>query len=96
VFCPACGGCGSTGHAGCAGAHAGLDDAGPWDDAEVDGDQPDQDACPSCLGREWNPLQGFDPTGRSTQIKVLRVPCGCTTDRARVWTVVAEQQGRER
>jgi hypothetical protein len=89
VFCPACGGCGSADgdHLDCAGPHA-------WDDAPDK--QPDGDRCPSCQGREWYAVQGFPGRnlGADADPVTLRVPCGCTTARARVWTVTAEQQGR--
>jgi hypothetical protein len=87
VFCHACGGCGSADpdHLSCAGPHA-------WDT------EPDSDSCPSCQGREWNPVQAFplvDP-GTDADPVTLRVPCGCTTTttttRARLWTDTAEQE----
>jgi hypothetical protein len=89
VVCPGCAGCGSADrdHLDCAGPHA-------WDD-EPD-TAPDGDPCPSCQGREWNPLQGFPgvDAGADADPVMLRVPCGCTTARARVWTVTAQQEGR--
>lgn len=81
VFCPGCGGCGSADrdHLDCTTPHA-------WDD-EPEADTDDEGACPSCQGREWNPVQGFpgfDP-GTDDEPPVLRVPCGCTTGRAVTW-----------
>jgi len=91
VFCPTCLGCGSANHdAGCEG-HA-------WDDIDRDDDELDDEACPSCKGREWNAVQGFpgyDVPADAGPV-MLRVPCGCTTARARVWTVTAEPQRRSR
>jgi hypothetical protein len=94
VFCPSCGGCGSAEHVFCAGLHAGLDaGASIWFDYDYDlDDEEPEDACPSCQGREWNAVQGFgdftfdeqDGEDVPTSVKVLRVPCGCTTDRARM------------
>jgi hypothetical protein len=82
VFCPTCGGCGSAGHDDCTVPHA-------WDDDfEPDIDDVDEDACPSCQGREWNAVQGFDP-GTDAEPLVLRVPCGCTEGRATTWTEAA-------
>jgi hypothetical protein len=91
VVCPGCGGCGSADGdgRGCAGPHA-------WDDAPDT--EPDGDPCPSCQGREWDPVQGFagvDPGGDADPV-TLRVPCGCTTARAWLWTVDGEPEGRSR
>jgi hypothetical protein len=91
VFCPTCGGCGSADHTGCSGIHpARLDEdpLGPWDEEDLDDDGLDEEArCPSCQGREWNPIQGFPPEGEQQgdgEVVVLRAPCGCTTPRARL------------
>jgi hypothetical protein len=98
AFCPGCGGCGSADrdHLDCAGPHA-WDDDFDLDDGDVDASfLDDEPVCPSCRGREWNPVQGLpgvDP-GANADPVTLRVPCGCTTARARTWTVAAEQEGR--
>jgi len=87
VFCPECGGCGGASdpeHQDCAGLHHWDDDRNLDDEDLDDAFLNDEPVCPSCGGREWNAVQGFpDPP---TEIKVLRVPCGCTTNRARTWT----------
>lgn len=82
VFCAVCGGCGSAdpAHTACPpAAHAWHDDEDddPDDDELPDGEE---DRCPSCSGRGWFPVQGFTDAG--DQMVMLRVPCGCTTDRA--------------
>lgn len=92
VFCPECGGCGSANHNPCNGTHDASTEEF-WS-VDEDDDEPDDDACPSCQGREWNAIQGFgdfafdeeDGEEVPTSLKVLRVPCGCTTGRARAWT----------
>lgn len=87
VFCPTCGGCGNGDpkHRGCPRGrnrtiHPGLVDFYDDDDYEDD----DQEKCPSCQGREWNPVQGFSGEGEDCRMYVLRVPCGCTSDRVQV------------
>jgi hypothetical protein len=93
VFCPACGGRGNADHQDCGGAHVGAVD--DWTAiSEPFDDDFQEDRCPSCQGREWNPVQGFDTDDPDADVRVLRVPCGCTTARARTWTVAAEPQER--
>jgi hypothetical protein len=60
--------------------------------------QPDGDPCPSWQGRAWNAAQGFPglDAGTDADPVTLRVPCGCTTAHARLWTVAAEQEGQSR
>jgi len=84
VICPDCGGCGNGDpeHAGCpADAHAYPDEYGTADD---DQDHDDGPLCYSCgSGRGWNAVQGIgqDDDGDPEGLAVLRVPCGCSTDR---------------
>jgi hypothetical protein len=72
VFCPTCHGCGSAVHDKCAdGVHA-LDD---FDDPADD--------CPSCNGRGWNAVTAWSANHPDNDEPLfLRVPCGCTEDRA--------------
>jgi hypothetical protein len=60
-------------------------------DAEIDRDNGDLDeedddaACFSCgSGRGWVTVQGFYGEGEDCQMVLLRVPCGCSTDRLEV------------
>lgn len=88
VFCPACGGCGRTAHEGCREEEHGIGVDDELDDFDLDDGEEDQDeedgqpACPSCDGRTWYPVQGFTEPGENAVVLVLRMPCGCTEDRA--------------
>jgi hypothetical protein len=54
------------------------DDAVPYDDD-------DGVPCFSCgSGRGWVTVQGFSGEGEDCQMVLLRVPCGCSTDRLEV------------
>lgn len=78
--CPVCGGCGRAGHVGCRGdQHADPEAAGfdPYDDG-LDDEEPSDEAadgrgCPSCGGKRWNAVTGFN----DDRVTYLRVPCGC-------------------
>lgn len=76
VFCPECGGCGNGDptHAACDPSLHAWDDE-DWDDLDDEG----PDRCPSCDGRGWNAVEGFNDQETVT----VRVPCGCMTDRVR-------------
>ncbi|HEY3035201.1 MAG TPA: hypothetical protein VGJ54_11165 [Streptosporangiaceae bacterium] len=88
VFCPKCGGCGSADpeHRSCKPeAHADPEELGLA--AELD-DWYDEvfawpDCCPSCLGRTWIAILGFDGAAQEGRddgkVLNLRVPCGCTS-----------------
>ena len=97
VFCPVCGGCGSADpdHATCdLASHADPDFDGY---ADLDSKEAEAEAerCPSCHGRQWNPVQAFgldhgeDPDGDI--MLLLRVPCGCTEGRAQLLPVQDEE-----
>lgn len=83
VFCDACGGCGNgdQGHAGCpTGRDRTVHPAWVDIDDEED-DETDEPTCWSCQGRQWNPVQGFSGEDADCRMVVLRVPCGCASDR---------------
>lgn len=72
TLCPACEGCGRFEHDECrADQHAQWEgpDEDDWEAFEAAGVDP----CPSCRGRQWNAVQGFD----DEQVVYLRMPCGC-------------------
>lgn len=84
VFCPACAGCGDATHVQC------NTEEHHTDDHEQDHGA---DRCPSCRGRQWWPVQAYadaDGDGGGTVALVLRMPCGCASDR--VVTVEAETE----
>jgi hypothetical protein len=87
VFCSQCGGCGNgdPAHRGCK-PSAHVDYEGFDQDDEDDQDDDAQDygpACPSCNGRLWNAVTGFNGvSGYAVEgVTVLRVPCGCASPR---------------
>jgi hypothetical protein len=90
VFCPTCDGCGSADpkHAACnPAAHANADAEDYLDALEDDLDSEEAERCPSCWGRQWNPVQGFgdfNGKGDPERMVTLRVPCGCTTERTQL------------
>lgn len=71
--CGECQGCGRDPHRDCQpNQHA------DWEpgDYDADGNDPEDqpaDACRSCYGRRWYPVQGFN----DNRVTVLRMPCGC-------------------
>lgn len=90
VFCPACHGCGNGDpeHVQCPpGVHAVMELEEENDDEDQDTDEDmDGPKCPSCHGRQWNAVQAFPSDEGDDEDDVamvyLRVPCGCTADRA--------------
>lgn len=82
VICPGCTGCGNGDpeHRDCQPeAHAYPDDDGYDVDNYDDEDQDQEPPCPSCGGRRWNAVQGFNTTDLEGDMIVLKVPCGCAT-----------------
>jgi hypothetical protein len=87
VFCGVCGGCGASDHERCNGVHPADADWDPWADdpawdprdiAPVEGEDTEEDRCPSCFGRQWWACQAFpDPP---SEVLTLRMPCGCLPD----------------
>jgi hypothetical protein len=95
VFCPACGGCGSADpeHRSCKPeAHAdpeelGLDlEADEFEDLDEEAEEA-LDRCPSCQGRTWIVVLGFDQAAQEGRddgkMLQLRVPCGCVSEQLR-------------
>lgn len=74
VFCPGCDGCGQAEHSQCTPDKHANSETEDW--------AVDLAVCPSCWGRGWWPVQGWPAVAAPDRVLTLRVPCGCTTDRA--------------